>query len=765
MSKCPFHNGQAATQAPPPKPKTNRDWWPNSLDLRILHQDPLSGRPAHVPHPSTKTSAGAFACYADKFNKLDLHALRKDTAKALVTSNPAWPADYGHYGPLMVRLAWHSAGTYRVFDGRGGANSGNIRLPPLNSWPDNASLDKARLIILWPIKQKYGESISWGDLIILAGNVAIEMMMSQEEPLWFGGGRIDAFAAEEDVFWGHETEWLKDDHRGGGDSLKKPLGATQMGLIYVNPEGPGGHPDILASAKDIRTTFSRMGMTDLETVALIAGGHTFGKAHGADDPSKHVGAEPEGAPVHEMGLGWENRYKSGKGADTITSGLEGAWTAKPTEWDNGYFKNLFGYEWVQTKSPGGATQWVPSEESIRAAGGVDAVKNVPDAHTDVKHLPIMFTTDLAMRYDPIYGPISQNFHTNPDEFKEQFKRAWYKLCHRDMGPKSRHLGPWVPKVDLIWMDPIPEESNEPINENDVQELKNEIMSLLQSSLSISDLVKTAWAAASTYRCTDHRGGANGGRIRLEPQRSWAVNDPPTLEKVISKLESVQVEFNHGSTKKISFADLVVLAGNVAIKEAARQAGFGDVKVPFVSGRTDATQSQTDTESFDALKPAIDGFRNYEGLANECPRVLPETALLDRAHLLSLTTPEMVALIGGLRVTNANTDANSTVGVLTDRPGVLSNDFFVNLLDMGTTWTPMESGRLFKGTGPDKSWIASRTDLILASNSQLRAISESYASTGSNEHFVKDFINAWTKVTMLDRFDLAGEADQEPKIKL
>jgi catalase-peroxidase len=666
---------------------------------------------------------------------------------------------------LMSHIVFVCIYMYYRFDGRGGANTGNIRLAPLNSWPDNANLDKARLHILWPIKQKYGQSISWGDLIILAGNVAIEMMMSQDEPLWFGGGRVDAFEAEEDVFWGHETEWLKDDQRGDGGNLQKPLGATQMGLIYVNPEGPGGNPDILASARDIRTTFSRMGMTDMETVALIAGGHTFGKAHGAADPDKYVEAEPEGAPVHEMGLGWKNGYKSGKGADTITSGLEGAWTNKPTEWDGGYFNNLYQYEWVQTKSPGGATQWVPSEESIRAAGGNDAVQNVPDAHDDnTKHLPIMFTTDLAMRYDPIYGAISEKFHADNNEFKEQFKRAWYKLCHRDMGPKSRHLGPWVPKEDLIWMDPVPQAIYDPVNSNDIQELKNKVLDLLNSSeVSISDLVKTAWASASTYRCTDHRGGANGGRIRLEPQRSWAVNDPSTLQKLIPKLEYLQIEFNLSSHKKVSFADLVVLAANVAIEEAARQAGFGDIKVPFVPGRTDASQSETDVNSFNALEPVLDGFRNYEESSAGSLSVLPEAALLDRAHLLSLSAPEMAVLIGGLRVLNANAD-NSNVGLLTERPGVLTNDFFINLLDMSTTWSPIEGGRLFKGTGPSKSWVASRTDLIFGSNSQLRAISESYASSDSQEHFIKDFVNAWTKVSMLDRFDVASEV-VEPKIKL
>lgn len=506
-----------------------------------------------------------------------------------------------------------------------------------------------------------------------------------------------------------------------------------------------------------------MGMSDLETVALIAGGHTFGKTHGAANPSEHVGAEPEGAPVVEMGLGWKNSYKSGKGPDTITSGLEGAWTAEPARWDNGYFENLFKYEWTQTKSPGGATQWIPSDDSITANGGRDAVAIVPDAHIGgVKHLPIMFTTDLALRYDPIYGPISKRFHMNPDEFKNQFQRAWYKLCHRDMGPKSRHLGPWVPKEDFLWMDPIPPASYGIIDHNDIQELKNEILNLLHSSLlSISDLVKVAWGAASTYRCTDHRGGANGGRIRLSPQRDWAVNDPPTLRKVIDTLENLQRFFNCNNNKQVSIADLIVLAGNVAIEEAARQSGFGDIEVPFVPGRTDASQSETDIDSFNALQPTMDGFRNFEGPGGD--HVLPEVALLDRAHFLTLTAPELVVLVGGLRVLNANT--NSSNGVLTNRPGVLTNDFFIHLLDLSTTWVPLEGGKLYKGTSPAQSWIASRVDLIFASNSQLRAISEAYACTDALEHFIKDFVNAWTKVCMLDRFDLGHTAQIDPRSKL
>ncbi|EED88002.1 peroxidase/catalase [Thalassiosira pseudonana CCMP1335] len=720
-SKCPYKGGSTPTT----KPQTIRDWWPDSLDLRILHQDPIT---------------------AHSFAQLDLHQLRNDIYKALTTSNPNWPADYGHYGPLMIRLAWHSAGTYRVFDGRGGGNSGNIRLAPLNSWPDNANLDKARRYILWPIKQKYGQQISWSDLIVLAGN------WEDTTPLWFGGGRIDAFAPEEDVFWGNESEWLKDERhekRSAEDDstgLEKPLGAVQMGLIYVNPEGPGGNPDILASAKDIRETFSRMGMSDFETVALIAGGHTFGKAHGSADPSKYVGAEPEGAPVEQMGLGWKNAYGTGKGRDTITSGLEGAWTNKPTQWDNGYFELLFKYDWTQSKSPGGATQWIPRRGS--------GVADVPDAHdASVKHLPIMFTTDLALRYDPIYGPISQRFHLNPHEFTDAFKRAWYKLCHRDMGPLQRHLGQWLPTEDLIWLDPIPSSNGNTINVNDVSILKSKISDLINSStLSVSDLVKAAWASASTYRCTDHRGGANGGRIRLNPQKSWDVNDPSSLGKVIVTLESIQQNFNAMNSNQVSFADLVVLGGNVAIEEAARRAGHYNVRVTFVPGRMDAFQSQTDVVSFNALQPMVDGFRNYEGNSSTSA-LRPEEALIDRAHLLTLSAPETVVLLGGMRVLNANTD-NSNIGVLTERPGALTNDFFVHLLDENTNWTSMNDGKLFRGrTSRDKNWIASRVDLLLGSNSQLRAIAESYACTDSTKFFVKDFLSVWSKVMMLDRFDM------------
>ncbi|KAL7539067.1 hypothetical protein ACHAXR_013272 [Thalassiosira sp. AJA248-18] len=778
--KCPYDHGKGGKN----KPMTTRDWWPDALDLRILHQDPASARPNHVPHPSSATvdaavttslaPSAAYASYADNFSRLDLNALRNDIYRALTTSNPEWPADYGHYGPLMIRLAWHSAGTYRVFDGRGGGNSGNIRLAPLNSWPDNANLDKARIYVLWPIKQKYGQAISWADLIILAGNVAIESMMGSwgsVEPLWFGGGRVDAFAPEEDVYWGHEHEWLKDDRHdkakatsdGRNTGLEKPLGAVQMGLIYVNPEGPGGNPDILASAKDIRETFSRMGMSDLETVALIAGGHTFGKAHGAADPSKHVGAEPEGASMDQMGLGWKNSFLSGKGKHTITSGLEGAWTAHPTKWDNGYFDLLFKYDWTQSKSPGGATQWVPNLESINSNGGVGAVASVPDAHDGENHLPIMFTTDLALRYDPIYGPISKQFHLNPEQLTDAFKRAWYKLCHRDMGPKSRHLGPYLPKEDLIWLDPIPTADYDVITANDVQYLKNRILeAVIHSKISIPDLVKAAWASASTYRFTDHRGGANGGRIRLEPQRNWEVNDPNSLARVIAAIENIQQDFNemqkrNSSLKQVSFADLIILGGNAAIEEAARLGGHTNVRLPFVPGRTDCKQSETDIESFNALQPSMDGFRNYEG-SNDAT---PESSMLDSAHLLTLTTPEMVALVGGFRVLmNASAD-NLSVGALTNRSGVLTNDFFTNLLDVKTVWTPVSDGKLFKGSRPmGKPWMASRVDLVLGSNSQLRAISESYACADSSQYFVKDFVRAWVKVTMLDRFDLVQAKNLE-----
>ena len=603
--------------------------------------------------------------------------------------------------------------------------------------------------------------------------MAIESMIGpwkSVEPLWFGGGRIDAFAPEEDVYWGNEGEWLKDDrhHHGGKGAttatttgLDKPLGAVQMGLIYVNPEGPGGDPDILASAKDIRETFYRMGMNDEETVALIAGGHTFGKAHGAADADKYVGPEPEGADINEMGMGWKNTFNSGNGKDTITSGLEGAWTAKPTHWDNGYFHNLFKFEWEKTKSPGGAIQWVPDAESIAKSGGDYAVRNVPDAHdASLKHLPIMFTTDLALRYDPLYGPISERFHSNPEAFTDAFKRAWYKLCHRDMGPKSRHLGPWIPNEELIWLDPLPDRDYNTVTSYYVKVLKGNIIRAVNErpDLTISDLIKAAWASASTYRKTDHRGGANGGRIRLLPQRNWSVNDPQSLSKVIALLEKGQQDVNqrmkdNNINVQVSFADMVVIAGNAAIEEAARRAGKV-ITIPFVPGRTDATQAQTDVDSFKFLEPVIDGFRNYNGSDD----LRPEKALIDRAHLLSLTTPEMVVLMGGLRVLNANTDS-SQIGVLTEQPGVLTNDFFANILDDNVKWSPSVDGKLFRGTrSTGRDWTASRVDLVIGSNSQLRAIAESYASADSAEYFLRDFINAWVKVMMLDRFDLLRGED-------
>jgi len=611
--------------------------------------------------------------------------------------------------------------------------------------------------ILWPLKRKHGQSISWADLIILSGNVAIESMMGEwgyAKPLWYGGGRIDAFQPEEDVYWGHEHEWLKDDRHkspssNGGTGLDKPLGAVQMGLIYVNPEGPGGNPDVIKSAKDIRTTFTRMGVTDEETVALISSGHTFGKAHGAADPSKYVGKEPEGASIEQMGLGWKNSFNKGMGEDTITSGLEGAWTKHPTRWDNGYFELLFKYEWKKTKSPAGAIQWIPVD--------MDEEDVVPDAHVKgTTHKPIMFTTDLAMRYDPIYGQISKRFHENFDVFTDAFKRAWYKLCHRDLGPISRHLGPYLPQESLIWQDPIPD-VGDTISGDDIQYLKRQILDAVnQSKVSISDLVKAAWGSASTYRSTDHRGGANGGRIRLEPQRSWAVNDPNSLESVISIMEELQESFNQiqqqkGSTRQVSFADLVVLGGNTAVEEAARRAGHSDVNVPFVPGRGDALQSDTDVTSFNALQPTYDGFRNFEGESDM--RATPEESLIDRSHLLSLTVPEMVVLVGGLRVLDANTNSSEGVGVLTDRPGVLTNDFFTNLLDENTVWSP--AGSLFHGArlAGGQPWTASRVDLIMGKNAQLRAVSESYASADSSPYFINDFINAWTKVMCLDRFDL------------
>jgi len=677
--------------------------------------------------------------YAEEFNSLDLDALKKDIGELMTTSQDWWPADYGHYGPFFIRMAWHSAGTYRTADGRGGANSGTMRFAPLNSWPDNVNLDKARRL-LWPIKQKYGRKISWADLMILTGNCALESMGLKT--LGFAGGREDVWEPEEDISWGPESEWLADERYSGDRDLANPLGAVQMGLIYVNPEGPNGHPDPLAAARDIRETFARMAMNDEETVALIAGGHTFGKAHGAADADKHISAEPEGASLEEQGLGWKNSFGSGKAGDTISSGLEGSWTTEPAKWDNNYFDNLFGYEWEQVKSPSGATQWTPTDAS--AAG------TVPDAHDpSKKHAPIMFTTDLTLRMDPIYAPISKRFHENPDEFADAFSRAWYKLTHRDMGPVSRCLGPFVPEPQL-WQDPVPDVDHELIGETDIAALKGDI---LASELSISQLVSTAWGSAATFRGTDKRGGANGARIRLAPQKNWEVNNPAELEKVLQKLEKIQTEFNSSQSggKMVSLADVIVLGGCAAVEQAAKNAGC-DVPVPFTPGRTDALQEQTDVESFAVLEPTADGFRNYIGNGNSRPA---EEQLVDRAHLLTLTAPEMTILVGGMRALNGNA-GQSGLGVFTERQETLTNDFFVNLLDNNTEWqASSQCEHVFEGrdqrTGEVK-WTGTAVDLIFGSNSQLRAIAEVYASDDSQQAFARDFVAAWDKVMNLDRFD-------------
>jgi catalase-peroxidase len=729
-AKCPFsvraHSGMS-----------NRDWWPNQLGLKMLHQNPPAGDPM-----------GAEFDYAEEFQTLDLEALRKDVEEVMTTSQDWWPADYGHYGPLFIRMAWHSAGTYRISDGRGGAGSGEQRFAPLNSWPDNANLDKARRL-LWPIKKKYGRKISWADLMVFAGNCALESMGFAT--FGFGGGREDVWEPEQ-INWGTESSWLGDERYSGDRQLANPFGAVQMGLIYVNPEGPNGQPSALAAAKDIRETFRRMAMNDEETVALIAGGHTFGKTHGAAPAPTYVGREPEGASLEEQGFGWSNRYGSGKGADTITSGLEGAWTPTPTTWDNSYFETLFRYEWDLTKSPGGAWQWVPTDPA--AAG------TVPDAHDPSKrHAPVMLTTDLALRMDPIYGPISRRFHENPQELAAAFAKAWFKLTHRDMGPLSRYLGPLVPAEPQLWQDPVPPVTHELIGEADIAVLEGKI---LASGLSISQLVSTAWASASTFRGTDKRGGANGARVRLAPQRGWDVNDPPQLAKVLETLEAIQQGFNESQTgggKRVSLADLIVLGGCAAIEQAAKNAGC-PVDVPFAPGRTDASQEQTDVESFAVLEPAADGFRNYVGNGHEVPA---EVLLLDRAQMLRLSGPEMAVLVGGMRVLNANT-RQSNVGVFTKRPGTLTNDFFVNLLDMDTEWRPTsEAAETFEGrsraTGELK-WIGSRVDLVFGSNSELRALAEVYACDDAREKFVRDFVAAWNKVMNLDRFDLA----RAPKLK-
>jgi catalase-peroxidase len=714
--------------------RTNRDWWPNQLNLRILHQNsPLS-------NPMGRTFD-----YAEEFKKLDLDALTADLHALMTDSQEWWPADYGHYGPFFIRMAWHSAGTYRTADGRGGAGSGTQRFAPLNSWPDNGNLDKARRL-LWPIKQKYGNRISWADLMVLAGNVALESMGFKT--FGFAGGRADVWEPEEDIYWGAEDTWLGDTRYTGERQLENPLAAVQMGLIYVNPEGPNGKPDPLASAHDIRETFGRMAMNDEETVALIAGGHTFGKTHGAGDVS-HVGPAPEGATMAEQGFGWTSTFRSGKGGDTITSGLEGAWTPDPIKWDNGYFDTLFGYDWELTKSPAGAWQWTPKN--------VQEKDLVPDAHDPSKrHAPMMATTDIAMKMDPIYLAISQYFHANPDKFADAFARAWYKLTHRDMGPRARYLGPLVPTEVLLWQDPIPEVTHPLIDAGDIASLKGKI---LASGLTVSELVSTAWASASTFRGSDKRGGANGARIRLAPQKDWEVNEPAKLARVLSKLEGIQAEFNaaqaggESGSKRVSLADLIVLGGCAAIEQAAKAAGQA-VEVPFTPGRADASQEETDVESFAVMEPEADGFRNY--LKGEYT-VSPEELLVDRAQLLMLTAPEMTVLVGGLRALDANF-GDARHGVFTDRPGTLTTDFFVNLLDMGTMWkATSEAEELFEGrdraTGEVK-WTGTRVDLVFGSNSQLRALAEVYACSDADEAFVKDFVAAWTKVMDADRFDLA-----------
>jgi len=751
ISKCPFHNGSM-------KPAVggggtrNRDWWPGQLKLNILRQ-----------HSAKSNPMGEDFNYAEAFKSLDLEAVKKDLHALMTDSQDWWPADFGHYGPLFIRMAWHSAGTYRVFDGRGGAGSGQQRFAPLNSWPDNVSLDKARRL-LWPIKQKYGNKISWADLLILTGNIALESMGFKT--FGFAGGRPDAWEPDEDVYWGSEATWLGGDLRYANGShgvvenhgvlvsdddpdgkihsrnLEKPLAAVQMGLIYVNPEGPDGNPDPIAAAKDIRDTFGRMAMNDEETVALIAGGHSFGKTHGAA-PATNVGKEPEAADLEQQGLGWSNSYGSGKGADTITSGLEVIWTTTPTKWSNNFFENLFRYEWQLTKSPAGAHQWVAK----------DAEGIIPDAYdSSKKHLPTMLTTDLSLRFDPVYEKISRRFLEHPEEFADAFARAWFKLTHRDMGPRARYLGPDVPREELLWQDPIPAVDHALINESDIAALKEKV---LASGLSVSELVSTAWASASTFRGTDKRGGANGARIRLAPQKYWKVNNPPQLQKVLDKLEGIQKEFNAAQSggKKVSIADLIVLAGAAGIEKAAKDGGHA-ITVPFAPGRMDASQEQTDVESMSYLEPIADGFRNYRKASFP---VSTEELLIDKAHLLTLTGPELTVLIGGLRVLNTNFDGAGD-GVFTQRPGQLTNDFFINLLDMNTAWKAVSADKeLYEGsdraTGKVK-WTATRADLVLGSNAELRAIAEVYGSADAKEKFVKDFVAAWNKVMNLDRFDLA-----------
>jgi catalase-peroxidase len=726
--KCPFHGGAVNQSAG--SGTRNRDWWPNQLKLNILRQ-----------YSSLSNPMDEGFNYAEEFKSLDFAALKKDIFDLMTTSQDWWPADYGHYGPFFIRMAWHSAGTYRIGDGRGGAGFGTQRFAPLNSWPDNANLDKARLL-LWPIKQKYGRKISWADLMILTGNCALESMGFKS--FGFGGGRADVWEPAEDIYWGAEKDWLGDSRHSGNRDLENPLAAVQMGLIYVNPEGPNANPDPLASARDIRETFGRMAMNDEETVALIAGGHTFGKTHGAADPSKYVSHEPAGAGIEEQGLGWKNSYGTGHGGDTITSGLEGAWTTTPTKWSNNYFENLFGFEWELTKSPAGAQQWTPK-------GGAGA-GTVPDAHDPArKHAPFMLTTDLALRLDPEYEKISRRFFENPDQFADAFARAWFKLTHRDMGPRARYLGPEVPAEELLWQDPVPAVSHPLIDAQDIAALKTKI---LTSGLSVSQLASTAWASASTFRGSDKRGGANGARIRLAPQKDWKVNNPAQLATVLAKLEGIQKDFNsvQSGGKQVSLADLIVLGGNVGIEQAAKNAGY-EVQLPFSPGRTDASQEQTDVESFAALEPKADGFRNYVKTKYS---VTAEEMLVDKAQLLTLTAPEMTVLLGGMRVLDTNFD-QSQYGVFTKRPQALTNDFFVNLLDIGTTWRSTNDAQdVFEGrdrkTGAIK-WTGTRADLIFGSNSELRALAEVYACEDAKAKFVQHFIAAWTKVMNLDRFDL------------
>lgn len=724
-SKCPFSGGALKQSAG--NGTGNRDWWPNQLKLNILRQN------SNLSNPMDSSFN-----YAEEFKSLDLKKLKAEINELMTNSQDWWPADYGHYGPFFIRMAWHSAGTYRIADGRGGAGSGTQRFAPLNSWPDNVNLDKARLL-LWPIKQKYGKKISWADLMILAGNCALESMGF--ETYGFAGGREDVWEPEEDIYWGSEKEWLADKRYTGDRELENPLAAVQMGLIYVNPEGPNGNPDPIASARDIRETFGRMAMNDEETVALIAGGHTFGKTHGAADPNKYVEKEPAAAEIEMQGMGWKNNFNSGKGVDTISSGLEGAWTTTPTKWSNNYFENLFGYEWELTKSPAGAHQWKPKGD---AGAGL-----VPDAHdASRKHAPMMLTTDLALRMDPAYEKISRRFYENPDEFAKAFAKAWFKLTHRDMGPKSRYLGSEVPAEDLIWQDPVPAATKPLIDANDISTLKSKV---LASGLSVSELVSTAWASASTFRNSDKRGGANGARIRLAPQKYWEVNNPSQLSKVLDALEAIQKEFN-ATGKYVSIADLIVLAGCAGVEQAAKNAGH-NVTVPFTPGRTDATQEQTDVESFAVLEPKADGFRNYKKHGH---MVATEEMLIDKAQLMSLTAPELTALVGGMRVLNTNYN-QSKHGVFTDKPETLTNDFFVNLLDFGTTWKAVEGSKeVFEGRdrkSNEVKYTATRADLIFGSNSELRALAEVYACEDAKAKFVNDFVAAWSKVMNLDRFDL------------